>query len=133
MRRTSIACPDIGDRVIISSGSQRAHQIGLLALTGAFGGMILLVGHTHDASEWYATSRLTLSLSLSLAVMLVARGILLGRPITVGHAVVAAVLAVTGLTTHLLSLQLPGDGLVACAGLALTWPVPSRRDPAALA
>ncbi|MGA9490687.1 MAG: phosphatidylglycerol lysyltransferase domain-containing protein [Mycobacterium sp.] len=129
---TSIASADIRDRVVISSESQRARHIGLLALTGAFGGMILLVGHAQDASDWYATGRLTLSLSLSLAVLLVARGILLGRPVTVGHAGVAAVLAATGLTTHLLSFPLPGDALVACAGLALTWPVPSRRDPAAL-
>ncbi len=95
---TSIVGADIRDRVVISSESQRARQIGFLALTGAFGGMILLVGHAHDASDWYAAGRLTLSLSLSLAVVLVARGILLGRPVTVGHAGVAAVLAATGLT-----------------------------------
>ena len=42
---------------------------------------------------------------------MIARGILLGRPITAGHAVAAAVLAATGLTTHLLSFELPGAGL----------------------
>ncbi|BBX45911.1 bifunctional lysylphosphatidylglycerol flippase/synthetase MprF [Mycobacterium cookii] len=121
---TNIAGVDVRDRVVIGSESQRARQIGLLALIGAFGGMILLVGHTHDVVEWYA---------LALAALLVARGILLRRPVTAGHAAAATVLAATGLTTHLLSYQLPGDVLIACAGLALTWPVPSRRDPAALA
>lgn len=130
---TSVVEADIRDRVVISSESQRARQIGLVGLVGAFGVMILLVAHTHDASDWYVASRPTLSLSLSLAVVLVARGILLGRPITASHAVAAAALAASGLTTHLLSFELPGDGLVACAGLVATWPVPSRRDSAALA
>ena len=94
---TSVAGADIRDRVVISSESQRARQIGLVGLVGAFGVMILLVAHTHDASDWYAASRPTLSLSLSLAVVLVARGILLGRPITASHAVVAAVLAASRL------------------------------------
>lgn len=131
----SIAGTDIRDRVVISSKSHRARQIGLVALIGSFGVMILLVVYSRCAPDCYAASRptLSLSLSLSLAVILVARGILLGRPITASHAIAAAVLAATGLTTHLLSFQLLGDGLVACAGLAATWPVPSRRDPAALA
>ena len=34
---TSIAEVDIRDRVMISSESQRARQIGMLALVGAFG------------------------------------------------------------------------------------------------
>ena len=38
----------------------------------------------------------------------------------------------TGLATHLLSFELLGDGLVVSA-VGATWPVPSRRDPAALA
>jgi lysylphosphatidylglycerol synthetase-like protein (DUF2156 family) len=75
---------------------------------------------------------LTWSLSLVVAVILAARGILLGRPMTVAHATAALVMFLTGVSAHLISLELLGDGLVAGAGAVLMWPMPSRRDPAAL-
>jgi lysylphosphatidylglycerol synthetase-like protein (DUF2156 family) len=130
---TSVAKVGIRDRVVVSSESQRVRGIGLLALVGAFGVLILLVARNHYAPDWYTTSRLTWSLPLSLAVIFAARGILLGRPVTISHATVAVVVLLTGFGTHLLSFQLLGDGLIAGAGVVLTWPVPSRRDPAALA
>ncbi len=129
----SVAKVGVRDRVLVSSESQRVRGIGLLALVGAFGLLILLVARHHYAPDGYATSRLTWSLSLALAVILAARGILLGRPVTISHATAAAVVLANGFGTHLLSFQLLGDGLVAGAGMVLTWPVPSRRDPAALA
>jgi lysylphosphatidylglycerol synthetase-like protein (DUF2156 family) len=128
----SIAKVGIRDRVMVRSESQRVRWIGLLALVGTLGLLILLMARNHYARDWYTTSRLTWSLSPSLAVILAARGILLGRPVTISHATAAAVMLLTGLATHLLPLPLLGDGLVAGAGVALTWPVPSRRDPAAL-
>jgi len=128
----SVAKIQMRDRVVVSSDSQRVRGIGLFALVGAFGLLILLLARDHDARDWYAASRLTWSLSLSLAVILAARGVLLGRPVTICHAAAAAVVLATGLGSHLLSFELLGDGLVASAGWVLTWPVPSRRDPAAL-
>jgi lysylphosphatidylglycerol synthetase-like protein (DUF2156 family) len=128
-----VAKVGIRDRVVVSSESQRVRGVGLLALAGAFGMLILLAAHNHYAAAWYTTGRLTWSLSVSLAVILAARGILLGRSVTMGHAAAAVVVVFTGLGIHLLSLQLLGDVLVAGAGMVLTWPVPSRRDPAALA
>jgi lysylphosphatidylglycerol synthetase-like protein (DUF2156 family) len=128
-----VAKVGIRDRVVVSSESQRVRGVGLLALAGAFGMLILLAAHNHYAAAWYTTGRLTWSLSVSLAVILAARGILLGRSVTMGHAAAAVVVVFTGLGIHLLSLQLLGDVLVAGAGRVLTWPVPSRRDPAALA
>jgi lysylphosphatidylglycerol synthetase-like protein (DUF2156 family) len=128
----SVAKVEMRDRVMVSSESQRVRGIGLLALVGAFGLLILLVAQDHYARDWYVASRLTWSLSLSLAVILAARGVLLGRPVTISHAAAAAVVLATGLGSHLLSFELLGDGLVASAGWVLTWPVPSRRDPAAL-
>jgi len=128
----SVAKVEMRDRVVVSSESQRVRGIGLLALVGAFGLLILLVVHDHYARDWYAASRLTWSLSLSLAVILAARGVLLSRPVTISHAAAAAVVLAIGLGSHLLSFELLGDGLVASAGWVLTWPVPSRRDPAAL-
>src|ERR1700739_2223650 len=129
----SVAKVDMRDRVMVSCESQRARRMGLLALIGAFGLLILPVAQDHYAPDWFAASRLTWSLSLSLAVILAARGVLLGRPVTVSHATAAAVVLATGLGSFLLSFHLLGDGLVASAGLVLTWPVPSRRDPTALA
>jgi lysylphosphatidylglycerol synthetase-like protein (DUF2156 family) len=129
----SLGRVDSRDRVMVSSESQRARRIGMLALVGAFGWLILLLAHNHYAAPWYTTSRLTWPLSVSLAVILAARGILLGRPVTISHATAAAVVLLTGLGAHLMSFPLIGDGLVAGAAVVLTWPVPSRRDPAALA
>ncbi|HYB37050.1 MAG TPA: phosphatidylglycerol lysyltransferase domain-containing protein [Mycobacterium sp.] len=122
----------VRERVMVSIESRRARWIGTVVLLGAFGWLILLVAHDHHAADWHTTSRLTWSLSLLVAVILAARGILLGRPVTVTHATAALVLFLTGLGAHLLSLELLGDGLVAGAGLVLMWPMPSRRDPAAL-
>jgi lysylphosphatidylglycerol synthetase-like protein (DUF2156 family) len=129
----SVAKDSVRDRVVVSPESQRVRRIGWLALLGALGLLILLIAQDHYAPDWYATSRLTWSLSVSLAVILAARGILLGRPVTISHAVAATVLLAAGLASHLVSFQILGDGLVASAGVVLTWPVPSRRDPTVLA
>ncbi len=120
------------DRVVLDSESQYARQIGRSALFGATGVIVLLVVRHHYTSEVTVAGSLTWSLSLSLAVILAARGILLGRSITVHHAMASMVVVATGLVMHVMSFQLLGDGLVAGAGLVLTWPVSSRRDPAAL-
>ncbi|HME75424.1 MAG TPA: phosphatidylglycerol lysyltransferase domain-containing protein, partial [Mycobacterium sp.] len=129
----SLAEVDNRDRVMISTESQRARRVGMVALVGAFGLLILVLARYHYAPDWYTARRLAWSLSLALAVILAARGILLGRPVTISHATAAVVMVLTGLVTHVLSFQLLGDGLVVSAGWVLTWPVPSRRDPTALA
>jgi lysylphosphatidylglycerol synthetase-like protein (DUF2156 family) len=129
----SAAKADMRDRVVVSSESPRARRAGKLAIVGAFGLLTLLITRDHHVLDWFATSRLTWSLSLTLAVTLAARGVLLGRPVTISHATAAAVVLATGLGSHLLSFHLLGAGLIASAGLVLTWPMPSRRDPTALA
>jgi len=122
----------VGERIMLDSESQRARQIGRSALFGAAGVTVLLVLRYHHAAEATGIRGLTWSLSLAMAEMLAARGILLGRSVTVSHGTASLVLVATGLTMHVLSFQLIGDGLVAGAGVVLTWPVTSRRDPAAL-
>jgi lysylphosphatidylglycerol synthetase-like protein (DUF2156 family) len=129
----SAAKADMRDRVVVSAESHRARRAGKLAIVGAFGLLTLLIARDHYVLDWYTTSRLTWSLSLTLAVTLAARGVLLGRPVTISHATAAAVVLATGLGSHLLSFHLLGAGLIASAGLVLTWPMPSRRDPTALA
>ena len=129
---TSVGQAGVRECVMVRVESRRARWIGRLALIGAFSWLILLVVHDHHAADWHATSRLTWSLSFLMAVILTARGVLLGRPVTVTHAAAPAVVFLIGLGAHLLSLGLLGGGLIAGAGLVLMWPMPSRRDPAAL-
>jgi lysylphosphatidylglycerol synthetase-like protein (DUF2156 family) len=104
---------------------------GALALVGAFAWLTLLVACDYQGADWH-TTRLTGSLSVAAAVMLAARGILLGRPVTVTHTTAAALVLLTGLAAHLLSLEFFGNALVASTGMVLMSPMPSRRDPAAL-
>jgi lysylphosphatidylglycerol synthetase-like protein (DUF2156 family) len=129
----SVAKAGIRDRVMVSSESQRARRICLLVLVGGCALLILLLARNHYAPDWYAASRSTWLLSLAVAVILAAHGILLGRPVTMGHATAAVAVLVAGLVAHVLSFQLLGDGLVAGTGVVLTWPVPSRRNLTALA
>jgi lysylphosphatidylglycerol synthetase-like protein (DUF2156 family) len=129
---TSADSATVRDRILVSSESRQVRRIGILALLGACGVLILLLARNHYAPQWYTASRLMWSLSLALAVMLAVRGLLLGRPVTVGHATAAAFVLAAGVMTQALSFRLLGDGLVAGAGWVLTWPAASRRDPAAL-
>jgi lysylphosphatidylglycerol synthetase-like protein (DUF2156 family) len=120
------------ERVMLSAESRRARLLGTLGLASAFSWLILLVVRNHHAADWHTASRLTWSLSLPLAVILAARGILLGRPVTVSHAVAAVMMLIAGFAAYLFSFQLLGGGLVSCAGVVLIWPMPSRRDPGVL-
>jgi len=128
----TVANARVHDRVLVNVESRRARWIGALAVAIAFGWLIALVVGDHRPLDWHPGGRLAWSLALLVAVMLVARGLFLGRPVTVTHGAAAAVMLVTGLSAHLLGLAVPGDGLVAGAGVALMWPMASRRDPAAL-
>ena len=121
-----------GERVMVSVESRPTRWIGTATLVGALGLLTLLVARDHRVADWYSTGRLTWSLSLLLAVILAARGILVGRPVTVSHATAATVVFLAGAGAHLLSLELLGDGLVVGAAVVLVWPMPSRPDPAAL-
>lgn len=122
----------VRDRVLVDSESQYARQIGRSALFAASGVIVLLAVRHHSASGLTTVGGLAWSLSLSLAVILAARGVLLGRSITVSHGTAAVVVVATGLVMHATSFPLLGDGLVAGAGMVLTWPVSSRPDPGSL-
>ena len=65
----SVAKVDMRDRVMISSESRRTRRIGMVALVGAFGLLILVVARNHYAPDWQLTTRLTWLLSLLLAVI----------------------------------------------------------------
>lgn len=121
-----------GERVMAGLESRPSRWIGTVTIVGALGLLAMMVARDHRVADWCPTSRLTWSLSILVAAMLAARGILVGRPVTGRHAAVAMVLLWTGVGAHLLSLELIGDGLVVGAGVALVWPIASRPDPAAL-
>ncbi|MDI3315263.1 MAG: phosphatidylglycerol lysyltransferase domain-containing protein [Mycobacterium sp.] len=132
MEEVSTTKTGVGDRMMLSVDSRPARWMGMLVLAGGCGWLILVLARNHHTTDWHTASRPMWSLSVSVMAIFAARGILLGRPVTVPHTAAAAALLSVGLGAHLLSFGLPGDGLVAGAGLALTWPMPSRRDPAAL-
>lgn len=121
-----------GERVVVSVNSRPMRWIGTVTLVGALALLTVMVAYDRRVDEWYNNSRLTWSLSLLLAAMLVARGILVGRPITVSHATFAMGVLFTGVGSHLLSFDLIGNGLVVVAAVVLVWPMPSRPDPVAL-
>nr|WP_232065696.1 phosphatidylglycerol lysyltransferase domain-containing protein [Mycobacterium heidelbergense] len=73
--------------------------------------------------------RLHWTLALLAAVALIARGILLGRPVTTRHALYAAAAAGAGVCAHLLSFGVLGDVLIAGSGLALMSPTTARPQP----
>lgn len=121
-----------GERVMVSVDSRPMRWIGTVTLVGGLALLTVMVACDRRVDEWCSTSRPTWSLSLLLAAMLVARGILMGRPVTVSHATSAMGVLFTGVGSHLLSFDLIGNGLVVGAAVVLVWPMPSRPDPVAL-
>ncbi|SPM32275.1 Lysylphosphatidylglycerol synthetase, C-terminal domain, DUF2156 family [Mycobacterium rhizamassiliense] len=132
MDAASLATVPAGPRVMVSFDSRPMRWIGTVTLVGALALLTVMVACDHRVGEWYSTSRLSWSLSLLLAAMLVARGIRMGRPVTISHATSAMGVLFTGVGSHLLSSELLGNGLVVGAAVILVWPMPSRPDPVAL-
>ena len=101
-------------------------------MAGGFGVLVWMVADHRRAPDLSPSGRLAWSLSLLLAVMFIARGMYLGRPVTSMHAAVALAMVVSGIGVHLLGLATSGDALIAAAGLALMSPLPSRPQAVAL-
>jgi len=120
------------ERVLINIASRRARRFAALTVFGGFCWLVLLLAHDRSRAHGHIGGRLEWSITLTVVVMLLARGINLGRPVTAGHAATAAVLLLSGLSLHLLSFRFIADMLVIAAGAALMWPMASRPDPAAL-
>lgn len=70
--------------------------------------------------------------TLAAVVVVVARGIHLGRPMTAGHAATALLLGLAGVGAHLRGEPLVSAALTVPAAVALTWPTASRPDSVAL-
>src|SRR5271165_204005 len=121
-----------GERVLIRLDSSPARWVGVLTMVCVVCGLILLAARGHQPADWRAGGRPAWSLALMAAAALIARGILLRRPVTAAHALAAAAALLAGLAAHFLSASLLGNVLLAGTGLALMWPTTARPQPGAL-
>jgi lysylphosphatidylglycerol synthetase-like protein (DUF2156 family) len=115
--------------VLVVTSSLGARRLAALVVVAVFVTLVWLVVHDHDLADWEPSGRLAWSLSLLTAVMFLARGIFLGRPVSGRHAAVALGMLLAGIGGHLLGRAVAGDLLVASSGMALIWPL--RSWPAA--
>lgn len=117
-----------GERVV-HVNSPAARWLGASALVGAVCWLVIVYEH----ATWHTAGRLGWSVTILVAVVLIARGIFLGRPVTAQHASAAVGLVLAGFGAHLLSFTLLGNTLIATAGLAFMWPTSARRQAGDLA
>jgi lysylphosphatidylglycerol synthetase-like protein (DUF2156 family) len=106
-----------------------ARFVSALMLLCVLGWLTVLAAREHHGYERLAPSRFGWSLALVAALALIARGVLLGRPLTAGHAMIAAATAGAGLFAHFLSFGLLGNLLVAGSGLVLMSPTTAKPQP----
>ena len=71
------------------------------------GWVLVLAAQQHRPADWQGG--LGFSVAALAAAMLIARGIVLGRPVTTLHAATAAVVVSAGVAAHVLSLHLVGN------------------------
>lgn len=114
------------DQVLISTSPRGIRRSAAVVVVAGFVLLVVLVAHNPDVAAWQG--RLAWSLTLLVAVLLLARGIYLGRPVTAVHAVSALAMLVAGFGTHLLGFAVAGDVLVAGSGLAMVWPLRSQPE-----
>jgi lysylphosphatidylglycerol synthetase-like protein (DUF2156 family) len=109
--------------------SVAARCVGALALLCATCWLILILARHYDHPDGQYLNRLDWSLTVLAAVVFIARGIFLGRPVTATHATAAALVLLAGLGSHVLAFDLLADCLIAGAGMVLVWPTSSRPRP----
>lgn len=117
------------ERVLVRADVRAARLISLLMPLCVLGWLALLTVRERLGYGAVAPGRFGWSVALLVAAALIARGIFLGRPVTTGHAMVAAAAVAAGLCAHFLSFGALGNVLVAGSGLALMWPTAARPQP----
>ena len=108
------------ERIVVHVDSPAARWISALAVLSLSGWLLLL----HKDFAW--------SMTILTAVVLIARGIFLGRPVTAGHATVAMVVCIVGIAAVFLSFDLPGNLLLVASAAVLMLPTSARPNPADL-
>lgn len=117
------------ERIILRTDRRAARLASSLLLVCVLTWLTVLTLHERPAANWYAVGRFGWSVALLAAVVLIARGVFLGRPVTPRHAAGSAVLLVTGIFAHVLDFGAWGNVLVAGCGLALMWPTSAEPQP----
>ncbi|WP_123026311.1 bifunctional lysylphosphatidylglycerol flippase/synthetase MprF [Mycolicibacterium stellerae] len=108
------------ERVVVHVDSTAARWISALAVLSLSWWVLLL----HKDLAW--------SLTVLGAVVLIARGIFLGRPVTAGHATAAMVVCILGIAAVFLAFDLLGNLLLVTSAVLLMWPTSARPNPADL-
>ncbi|OBG32655.1 bifunctional lysylphosphatidylglycerol flippase/synthetase MprF [Mycobacterium sp. E3198] len=116
-------------RVLVGAGVPAARFGSVAILLCALGWLALLAVREYLGYERAAPGRFGWSVALLAAAALIARGIFLGRPVTAGHATVAAAAAGAGVSAHFLSYGALGNVLIAVSGLALMSPTTAKPQP----
>ncbi|BBZ45391.1 bifunctional lysylphosphatidylglycerol flippase/synthetase MprF [Mycobacterium parmense] len=116
-------------RTLLRAHVRAARYASALMLLCVLAWLTVLAAREHLGYERVAPGRFGWSVALLGAVALIARGIFLGRPVTAGHALVAAAVAGAGLGAHFLAFASLGNLLLAGSGLALTWPTRAKPQP----
>ncbi len=121
------------EHVLVRGDVPAARFIGVLILLCILSVFVVLVVREHAGYDWHAAGRFGWSIAALAALALIARGIFLGRPVTMEHAVTAAAAVGAGLGAHLLLFGGLGNLLIAGSGLALMWPTTAPPQPELLA
>ncbi len=108
-----------------------ARSVGAGALLGAFAWLTVAVAHDRHHLGW-EDGRLAWSVTVLATTAFIARGIVLGRPVTARHAALAAAAVLVGLALHVLLSPGAGNVAIAAAGLLLMWPTRSVPQPETL-
>ncbi len=116
-------------RVLVRADVAAARFGSVAILLCALGWLTVLAVREHLGYERAAPGRFGWSVALLAAVALIARGIFLGRPVTAGHATIAAAAVAAGLSAHFLSFGVLGNFLIAGSGLALMAPTTAKPQP----
>lgn len=117
------------ERIILRTDRRATRLASSLLLVCVLSWLTALTVHERPGANWYAAGRFGWSVALLAAVVLIARGVFLGRPVTPRHAVGAAALLSAGIFAHFLSLGAWGNTLVAASGLVLMWPTSAEAQP----
>ncbi|MCV7229588.1 bifunctional lysylphosphatidylglycerol flippase/synthetase MprF [Mycolicibacterium komossense] len=116
-------------RRVMEADSHTTRRGGALAAVALFAWLVMLTERDEVRPDWQSGSRLAWSMAILVAVVFIARGIFLGRPVTAAHAAAAGAVLVVGITAHLLSLNALGDSVIAASGLVLMWPTTAVPEP----
>ncbi|WP_459969720.1 bifunctional lysylphosphatidylglycerol flippase/synthetase MprF [Mycobacterium sp. MUNTM1] len=119
----------MSEHVVLHGNWVVARWIAALALVGAAGWLTTVLARYYRDPHWHDSGRIGWSVTAVAAAALIARGVYLGRPVSVPHATVAGFWLLAGLSAHTLSWGLLGKVLVIASGLALMWPTSARPRP----